>query len=117
MKQLIKDEQYYDEYFKTTDHNAVYLLKQYLPRHFTSNHVRSQQDKRKQKSQLTTAEKLNIAADELVGSISSRPFSSHINTPFALYLDGIYLHNHYRNKIRSTSGAREVLEFLKERYQ
>ena len=50
MKQLIKDEQYYDEYIKTVDHDAVYWLKQYIPRHFTINHVRSRQDKRKQKS-------------------------------------------------------------------
>ena len=47
MKQLIKDEQYYDEYIKIADHDAVYLLKQYLPHHFTINHVRSHQDKRK----------------------------------------------------------------------
>ena len=47
MKQLIKDEQYYDEYIKTADHDAIYLLKQYLPRQFIINHVRSHQDKQK----------------------------------------------------------------------
>ena len=47
MKQLRKDEQYYDEYIKTVDHDSVYLLEQYLPRQFTINHVRSHQDKRK----------------------------------------------------------------------
>ena len=111
MKQLIKDEQYYDEYIKTASHDAVHLLKKYLPRHFTTNHVRSYQDKRKKKYNLTTAERLNIMADELVRSTSSRPINSHINTPFALYLDGIYLYNHYRNKIRSTSGASEARDF------
>ena len=114
MKKLIKDAQYYDEYIKTADHDAVHLLKRYLPRQFTINHIRSHQDKRKEKSQLTTAERLNIVADELVGSTSSRPINSHINTPFALYLDRIYLPNHYRNKIRSSSGTREAREFLKE---
>ena len=113
MKKLIKDEQYYDEYIKTADHDAVRLLKHYIPRQFTINHVRNHKDKREKKSQLTTAERLNIAADELVGSTSSRPINSHINTPFALYLDGIYLSNHYRNKIRSSSGASKAREFLK----
>ena len=111
MKQLIKDEQYYDEYIKTADHDAIYLLKQYLPRQFIINHVRSHQDKWKNKYQLTTAERVNIAADKLVGSTSSKPINSHIDTPFALYLDGIYLPNHYRNKIRSSSGAREARDF------
>ena len=32
MKQLIKDEQYYDKYIKAEDHDTVYLLKNYLPR-------------------------------------------------------------------------------------
>ena len=32
MRQLIKDEQYYDEYIKTADNDAVYLLKYYFPR-------------------------------------------------------------------------------------
>ena len=41
MKQLILDKQYYDKYIKTTDHDAVHLLKKSLPRHFTINHVRS----------------------------------------------------------------------------
>ena len=117
MKQLIKDEQYYDEYIKTVDHDAVHLLKKYLSHHITINHVRSHQDKRKKKCNLTTAERLNIADDELVGYTSSRPINSHINTPFALYLDGIYLPNRYRNKIRSTSGASEVRAFLKGKYR
>ena len=111
MKQLILDKQYYDKYIKTTDHDAVHLLKKYLPRHFIINHVRSHQDKRKKKCNLTTAERINIAVYELVGSTSSRPINSHINTPFALYLDGIYLPNNYRNKIRSTSGASEARDF------
>ena len=42
---------------------------------------------------------------------------SHINTPVAIYIDGTYTSNHYRNKIRSTSGANEAREFLKEKYQ
>ena len=111
MKGLILDKQYYDEYIKTADHDAVHLLKKYLPRHFTINHVGSHQDKRKKTCDLTTAERLNIAADELVGCTSSQPINSHINTPFALYLDGIYLPNHYRNKIRSTSGKSEARYF------
>ena len=47
MKQLIKDEQYYDEYIKTANHDAVYLLKHYLPQQFNIKHVRSHQRKRK----------------------------------------------------------------------
>ena len=80
IKNLIKDEQYYDEYIKTSDHDAVHLLKHYIPCQFTINHVRSHQDKRKNKSQLTTAERLNITVDELVGSTSSKPTNSHIDT-------------------------------------
>ena len=117
MKRLILDKQYYDEYIKTADHDAVHLLKKYIPRNFTINHVRSHQDKLKNTCNLTTAEMLNIVADELVGSTSCRPINSHINTPFALYLDGTYLPNHYRNKVRSTSGESEVREFLKVKYQ
>ena len=117
MKQLILDQQYYDEYIKTADHDAVYLLKEYIPCHFTIHHVRSHQDQRKKACNLTTAERLNIAADEVVGSTSCRPIHSHINTPFALYLDGIYIPNHYRNKIRSSSGESEAREFLKDKYQ
>ena len=111
------NEQNYDEYIKTADHDAVHLLKKYLPRHVTINHVRSHQDTRKKKCNLTTAEKLNIAADELVGSTLSRPINSYINTPFSLYLDSIYLFNHCRNKIRSTSGASEARDFLKDKYR
>ena len=70
MKQLIKDEQYYDEYIKTTDHDVLYLLNYYLSQQFNIKHVRSHQDKRKQASKLTIVEKLNIAADELVGTTS-----------------------------------------------
>ena len=117
MKQLITDEKYYDEYIQTADHEAVHLLKKYLPSQFFINQVRSHQDKRKKKCNLITAERLNIAADELVGFTSSRPINSHINTPFAIYIDGNYIPNHYRNKIRSTSGANEAREFLKEKYQ
>ena len=113
MKKLIKDEQYYDEYIKTADHDAVRLLKHYIPRQFTINLVRNHKDTREKKSQLTTAERLNIAADELVGSTSSRPINSHINTPFVLYLDGIYLSNHYQNKMGSSGGASKAREFLK----
>ena len=46
-KRLILDKQYYDEYIKTADHDAVHLLKEYIPRHFIINHVHSHQDKRK----------------------------------------------------------------------
>ena len=46
MKQLIKNEQYYDEYIKTADHDAVYLLKYYLPQQLNIKYVRSHQDKR-----------------------------------------------------------------------
>ena len=89
IKQLIKNEKYYDEYIEKVDHDAVYLLKHYIPQQFNIKHVRSHQDKRKQASKLTIAEKFNIAADELVGPTSGRPINSHINTPFAIYLDGI----------------------------
>ena len=41
IKNLITDEQYYDEYIKTADHDAVHLLTYYIPRQFTINHVRS----------------------------------------------------------------------------
>ena len=99
--------------YKTADHDAVHLLKEYIPRHFTINHVRSHQDKRKKLCNRTTAERLNITADELVGSTSYRPINSHINTPFVLYLDGIYLPNHYRNNICSTSGESEARNFFK----
>ena len=84
MKQLITEEKCYDEYIQTADHEAVHLLKKYLPNQFSINHVRSHQDKRKKKCNLTKAERLNIAADELVGSTSSQPINSHINTPFAI---------------------------------
>ena len=116
MKKLIKDVQYHDEYINTADHDAVHLLKHYLPCQFTINHVHSLQYKWKKKSQLTIAERLSITADELVGSTSSRPIASHINTPFALYFDGIYLPNRYRNKIQSSSDSREACKFLKEKY-
>ena len=117
MKQLITDEKYYDEYIQTADHEAVHLLKKYLPSQLSINHVRSHQDKRKKKCNLTTAEHLNIAADERVGSTSSRPINSHMNTQFAIYIDGNYIPNQYRNKIRSTSGENEARVFLKEKYQ
>ena len=100
MKQPIKDEQYYDEYIKTADHDAVHLLKKYLPRHFTINNVRSNQDKRKKRYNVTTAERLNIAADELVGSTSSQPIKSHINTPFVLYLEGLLVCTDSTGQIR-----------------
>ena len=60
MNKLIKDEKYYDEYIKTADHDAVHLLKLYLPRQFTINYVRNHQDKLKKKYQLTTAERLKL---------------------------------------------------------
>ena len=116
MKELIKDEKCYNSYIKTTDHDAVYLLKQYLLQQFNINHVRSHQDKEKQASKLTTSENLNIATDEFVGITSGRLINSHINILFAIYLDGIYQPNRYRNKIRSSSGARETCEFMQGKY-
>ena len=77
------------------DHDTVYLLKHYLSQQFNIKNVRSHQDA----SKLTTVEKLNIAVDELVGTTSGRPINSHIDTPFAICLDGIYQPNKYRNKI------------------
>ena len=100
MKQLMKDEQYYDECIKTVDHDAVYLLNQYLSQQFNITHVRSHQDKSKQAFKLTTVEKLNIAADEVVGITSG----------------GIYQPNRYKNKIRSSSGVREACEFMQGKY-
>ena len=117
MKRLILDKQYYDEYIQTADHDVVYLLKEYIPCNFTIHHVRSHQDQRKEACNLTRAERVNIAADELVGSTSCRPINSHINTPFALYLDGIYLPNYYQNNICSSSGESGAREFLKDKYQ
>ena len=116
MKQLIKDEQYYDEYIKTTDHDVLYLLNYYLSQQFNIKHVRSHQDKRKHASKLTIVEKLNIAADELVGTTSEWPINSHINNTFAIHLDGIYQLNKYRNKIRSSSGTREARKLMQGRY-
>ena len=52
MKQLITDDKYYDEYIQTADHEAVHLLKKYLPNQLSINHVRSHQDKRKKKCNL-----------------------------------------------------------------
>ena len=114
MKRLITDEKYYDEYIQTADHEAVHLRKKYLPSQLSINYVRSHQDKRKKKCNLTTVERLNIAADELVGSTSIRPINSHINTPFAIYIDSNYIPNQYRNTIRSNSGANEARKFLKD---
>ena len=91
----------------------MYLLKQYLLSQFNIQHVWIHQDKRKPAIELTTADKLNIKADELIGTISERPIDSHINTPFAICINGTYQPNKYRNKICSTSGEREAREFLK----
>ena len=60
MRKLIENEQYYDEYINTVNHDAMYLLKQYLPCNFNIQHVRSHQDKKKPESTLIIAEKLNI---------------------------------------------------------
>ena len=85
----------------------MYLLKQYLLSQFNIQHVWIHQDKKKPAIELTTADKLNIKADELVGTTLENPINFHINTPFAC-INGIYQPNKYRNKIRSTSGEFEA---------
>ena len=108
--------QYYDECINTADYDAMYLLKNYIASNFNIQHVRSHQDKRKTERKLRTVERINIKADKLVGNTWRRPINSHTHTPFAIYINIIYHPNKYRNKIRSTSGEREVREFLMTKY-
>ena len=116
MLQLIENSYYFDEYINIVDHDAVYLLKDYLPSRFNTQHVRSHQDERKPEITLIIAERLNIMVDKLVGETAGNPINSQRNAPFAIYINGIYHRNKYRNKIRSTSGECEAREFLKEEY-
>ena len=80
--------------FKQQTTKRFTYSKKYLPSQFSINHVRSHQDKRKKKCNLTTAERLNIAADELVGSTSSRPIipTSTLNLQYIL-MANIFLIN------------------------
>ena len=58
------------------------------------NHVRSHQDKKKRKEQLTMAENLNIMADKIIEKNASIPKSIHIqNTPMSVYIQENYIPN------------------------
>ena len=117
MLKLKGGSQYYDEYINSADHDAVCLLKQYLLSNFKIQHVRSHQYKIKPESKLTTVERCNKKANELVENTLGRPISSHIHTSFVIYVNRIYHSNKYRNKIRSTSGEREAREFLMTKHK
>ena len=114
--QLRENSHHYDEYINTVDHDAMYLLNDYFPSRFNIQHVRNHQNEIKPEIKLTTVERLNIMADKLVGKTTGNPINLHINVPFAIYINGIYHPNKYRNKIRSISGEREAREFLKDKY-
>ena len=94
----------------------MYLLKYHIPSRYNIHYFWSDQDERKLESKLTTVKRLNIMVDKLFDETAGRLINSHINTPFVIFINGIYHQNKYRNKIRSINGERETRKFLKEKY-
>ena len=85
-----------NERYKTTDHDAVLKLREYLPPSVTTFHVKEHQDQRKQTQNLTTIETLNIKDDNQTRCNANVPLEQYImNTPIAIYVQGTYIPNNY----------------------
>ena len=89
--QIIESNQHnYDEYIQITDHDAVQLLKYYIPSFSTIYLVKSHQDKRKKKHKLNTVELLTTKVDKIIEAKVETLINNHIDTAIVIYINNIY---------------------------
>ena len=108
----------FNEQYKTTDHDAVFHLKECLPKNVITFHVKGHQDKRKKWELLTIPERLNTQANELIGNNTKAPINNHIiNTSMAIYINENYTPNNYVAGIHSYCGEKEAKGFIINKYR
>ena len=115
----IQSEKYLsDKAYKTTDHDAVLVLKDLISRNMTINHAKSHAEKRKKKEHFTLPEVLNSKADNIITEKAKNPINTHIlNTPIAVYINNKYNPNNYNSAIKMRSGKTEAKQFMMNKYR
>ena len=117
LQKLAVNPNFYDEQYKTCDHDAVLEIKKYLPSKLKAHHVKAHQDNNSRTKELTLSARLNIAADKLIGQNAKAPLMTNIkNTPIAVYVNNKYIPNNYVSAIRKHCGETEARNFMMIKY-
>ena len=81
-------------------------------------HVESHQDDHIPFANLTLDAKLNVQADKIATAFATKPINDHISIPpFAIYLNGEYIHHRVDKTIRSRRNEKEARKFLRTKYK
>ena len=96
LKILVINHSYYNEQYKTTDHDAVLKLWDCLPPNVITFHVKGYENQRKQNQYLIIPETLNIKADQLIGPNTRVPLEKYIlSIPMVMYINYKYTPNNF----------------------
>ena len=113
MKQIKDNPEVFDSLWKTTDHEAVRLLKHYIHPQIIFLHVKSHQYNNKRVEDLPLEIRLNKHVDDLVTEHLSKPIQTHIlNAPISIYINNKYIPNKYVPAIRSHCSSSNAKSYL-----
>ena len=104
--------------FRNNEPEALTIILQCLPNHFTIQHVFGHQNDKTKWKDLSKYANLNINADHLATTSAFIPINTHIKSiPFEVYANKNYIHNKVDHQIRQQSRADEARDFLMEKYK
>ena len=117
LKAILKKKRTYLHGYCMSEHEVVLALIPILATFLQVRHVKSHQDKIKEKDNLTLPEQLNSIADEIADKYATTPKQYHIqSTQVAIYFDVNYLANDYQHKLRSITHFNQATQYIKNKY-
>ena len=103
---------------KMIESEALILILQNVPNNFSITHIAAHQNDNTNYGDLPVNAQLNVDADYLATKNITLPLIQHLESqPFALYMNGKYLHANISKDIRAKNYEKEASLFLRNKYK
>ena len=103
---------------KMNESEALILILQNVPNDFSITNIAAHRDDNTNYGDLSMNAQLNVDADYLATKNITLPLNQHLESqPFALYMNGKYIHANISKDIRARSHEKEARLFLRNKYK
>ena len=117
LQTLLINPNFYDEKYKTCDHDAVLDLKKLMQNKMKVYLVKWHQYNNSRTADLLISARLNITVDKLIGKNVKKSLMTNIkNSPIAVYVNEKYIPKNYVLAIRNYCWETEANKFMMTKY-
>ena len=116
VQKINKTKNYFKPSYKMFEHEAILAIHHYLAQKITIVHLYSNQDKIKDKANLTSPRKLNDIVDSFSDKYARSLINNHIPfTPLEVYFNNTYLPNNYQYYLHRLYFQQDANEYVKSK--